>query len=84
MTLVLTDEQVRILRACRDGRLKLRQKPAWRWYIEGEVEHPSSHERKHLINRGLMRNVWDGERQNYHAELTERGIEAVGEVACPA
>lgn len=50
----LTDEQMRILTAARDGRLRTDERHYW--YIEGE-ERPMSHERVRLRNVGLLANV---------------------------
>jgi hypothetical protein len=77
----LSAEMARILRACRDGRLKLRIDPTWRWYIEGEEKLPVSCERKLLVGRKLIQNVWDREQQTYHALLTSRGARALEEAA---
>lgn len=73
-TIQLTDEQLRILRAARDGRLRTGLRDLW--LIECDEERPMSHERLRLRDIGLLRFSWhvDG---YYVGLLTDAGREAL-------
>ncbi len=56
----LTDEMMRILRACGEGALWLDHRGnGWRWKIIGG-QRPESRARKLLIQRGYIGQRWEG------------------------
>lgn len=54
-TTTLTDEQLRILRAARDGRLRTEKNRGF-WLVEDDLP-PMNHERTRLRNLGLLKFV---------------------------
>lgn len=75
---MLTDEQRRILRAARDGRLRTGER--WLWLIEGE-ERPMSHERTRLRDIGLLRSYEHADGDYFVGLPTDKGRQALADAA---